>query len=263
MHRPALLPIALAALIATGPAAAQQPAADSMRAAMSAEAPPPIAVPAGAALTAGSWRYRVLMSRDGQSIELARRTVTVAAAPGEPSAWLLLEQTDSHGRLMADSLFVERDGLRPIRRSAMMGPVHLSLRFGPDSIRGAMAAPGDESLPVSLPDVRGLVASGAMLDALFTLVPLDSGWAATAVQVVPGPAGVALVPVMLRVEGAESVGTLDGDHVAWRLSATAGDSQQWIWVDRTSGRLLRMESSAPQAPDVRYLTVLESSGPGH
>jgi|GEM_PF-4322926 len=228
----------------------------------SGDTAPPLTAPAGRVLLPGAWHYQVLMARGDQRMELARRTVRVLPAPGDPSVWLVLEETDSHGRLMADSLLVRRADLRPMSRAATMGPVRMSLSFGQDSVRGAMTAPGGDSLPVSLPSAPGLVASGAMLESLLTIAPLDSGWAATAVQVVPGPAGVALVPVTLRVEAVESVPALDGDHLAWRMSATAADAQQWLWVDRESGRLLRMESMAPQSPDVRYLTVLERSEPG-
>lgn len=265
--RPLPLTVLLAALLAAtnivGAQAAPSDSALPRVAPTNTDMPPPLAVPAGAELTPGVWRYRVLMSRDGQSMELARRTVRVLRAPASPDAWLLIEETDSHGRLMADSVLLARDGLRPLSRDATMGPVRLSLRFDGDSVRGAMTAPGVAALGVSLPNVAGLVASSAMLESFLTLVPLDSGWAATVVQVAPGPAGVALVPLTLRVDGAESVRTFDGDHQAWRLTAIAADTEQLIWVDRGTGRLLRMESAAPQSPDVRYLTVLEQAEPEH
>lgn len=253
-----------AALAVVVPAlgAAQQPATP-LPAPRPAPPPPPeldvaapLVPPPSARLASGSWGYRVMLSRGDQTIELARRTLTVGPAPADASAWLLVDETDARGQVNADSLFLSRDGLVPRRRAAAMGPVRIALTFAADSVRGMMTAPGGESLAVSLPTVTGLVASGAMLESLLTVVPLAEGWAATAVQVAPSPTGTALAPATFRVLAADSVTVPAGTFAVWRLIVTAGGAEQWLWLDRATGRLVRSQMSPPLSPDVTYVTEL-------
>ncbi|MHB1224352.1 MAG: hypothetical protein ACYC2G_09965 [Gemmatimonadaceae bacterium] len=258
---------AVLAVLAPALAVAQQPAGQP---GTRSQAPPPtpeidvaepMVAPPSARLASGSWSYRILLSRGGQTIELARRTLTVGPAPSDASAWLLVDQTGARGQVTADSLFLSRVGLTPRRRAATMGPVRIALTFDADSVRGMMSAPGGESLAVSLPAVPGLVASGAMLESLFTVMPLAEGWAATAVQVAPSPTGTVLAPATFRVMAADSVTVPAGTFAVWKLVVTAGGAEQWLWLDRSSGRLVRSQMSPPLAPDVTYVTELVEAAP--
>lgn len=254
----------LAGMLAAPALAAQQPAQQP------AQAPPaesqldvaePLVAPPSASLASGSWSYRIQLSRRGQTIDLARRTLTVGPDPSDSSVLLLVDDTDARGQVTSDSLFLSRDGLRPQRRSAAMGPVRIALTFASDSIRGLMTAAGGEPLTVSLPVVPGLVANGAMLESLFTVAPLADGWAATAVQVAPGPTGTALAPATFRVMAADSVTVPAGTFAVWKLVGTAGGAEQWLWLDRASGRLVRSQMSPPLSPDVTYVTELVGVAP--
>lgn len=221
----------------------------------------PLVAPAGAHLASGSWSYRIMLSRGDNTIELARRTLTVGQSPSDAATTLIVDETDSHGQVVADSTFLSTDGLRPLRRSAAMGPLRIVLRFGADSVRGTMSAPGGDTVPVSLPVVPGLVVSGGMLESLFTVVPLGEGWAGTAVQVAPGPTGTSLVPATIRVLAADSVTVPAGTFAVWKAVVTAGGAEQWLWLDRASGRLVRSEMKPPQSSDVVYVTELTNAAP--
>lgn len=255
------LPFAVAALALAVPLSvvAQQPVLPSPGSDL--DVAEPLVAPAGARFAPGSWSYRVLLSRGGSTIELARRTLTVGPSPSDAATTLVIDETDSHGQLVTDSTFLSTDGLRPIRRSSAMGPVRVLLRFGADSVRGSMSAPGVDTLPVSLPVVPGLVASGGTLESLFTVVPLQDGWAGTAVQVAPGPNGTSLAPATIRILAADSVTVPAGTFAVWKAVVTTGGAEQWLWLDRASGRLVRSEMKPPQASDVVYVTELTSSAP--
>lgn len=269
--RTLLLPVAAAFAVGVpAAAAAQQPAAPAAPVAPLAPAPlqaqpldtaAPMVAPPSARLEAGSWSYRMTLSRGGQTIELARRTLTAGPAPGDAAALLLVDESNARGQISTDSLFLSRDGFRPLRRSASMGPVRIGLRFDADSVRGVMTAPGGDSLPVSLPNVTGLVASGSMLESLLTMMPLAEGWAATAVQVAPGPTGTALAPATFRVLAADSVTVPAGRFAVWTVIVTAGGMEQWLWLDRATGRLVKSQMSPPLSTDVVYVTELVGAAP--
>ncbi len=254
-----LVPVAALALLMPLALVAQQPARPPTVAEL--DVAEPLIAPPGARLASGSWSYRVMLSRGSNTIELARRTLTVGPSPADAATTLVVDETDSHGQVVADSLFLSSDGLRPLRRSAAMGPLRIVLRFGADSVRGTMSAPGGDTLPVSLPVVPGLVASGGMLESLFTVVPLDEGWAGTAVQVAPGPNGTSLAPATIRILAADSVTVPAGTFAVWKAVVTAGGAEQWLWLDRATGRLVRSEMKPPQSSDIVYVTELTGAAP--
>ena len=211
----------------------------------------------GSALQAGSWTYRATMEREGASVELARRTVSVAAADylGVP-AWLIVDETDARGQLMPDSLIVRRSDLAPLARAARMGPVRLAVVVAGDSITGTMSAPGGEAVPISLQLAPSTMLGGAMVEEALTLLPLRAGWTGTVHELTPSPFGAALTPVTLTVAGEESVTVPAGTIACWVVTAASGGAEQRLWVAKADGRLVRRSASPPQAPDVRYETVL-------
>ncbi|HEU4629032.1 MAG TPA: hypothetical protein VFS08_04780 [Gemmatimonadaceae bacterium] len=241
---------ALATLLLAAPAAVAVPAA-----AQSA----PSAAPAldGARLQPGRWTYTATMERDSASIQLARRVVTVSAADyqGTP-AWLLVDETNARGQVMPDSVWVRRDDLAPLARSAVMGPLRLAVRAIGDSLTGALRAPGAEEAPIALSAPPGTMLNAAMLEAALTLLPLRAGWTGTLHELAPGPTGAALVPVTLAVTGEEAVTVPAGTIPCWVMTAGSAGVEQRLWVAKADGRLVRRSSSPPQAPDVRYETVL-------
>src|SRR5688572_10988326 len=71
----------------------------------STAAPPALAGLRASGLRPGSWTYAATVTREGASIELARRTLTIAPAMHEGvAAWLLLDRTSARGQTMTDSL---------------------------------------------------------------------------------------------------------------------------------------------------------------
>ncbi len=256
-----ILPLLLAGTVLLPPLdlVAQDPVA--LPAGAELDVAEPLVAPAGAHLASGSWSYRVLLSRGGNTIELARRTLTIGPSSADSTTTLVVDETDSHGQVMADTTFLSTIGLSPRRRSANMGPLRLMLRFGVDSVRGTMSAPGSDTVQVSLPVVPGLVASGGVFESLLTVAPLGEGWSGTAVQVAPGPNGTSLVPATIRILAADSVTVPAGSFAVWKAVVTTGGVEQWLWLDRTSGRLVRSEMKPPQASDVVYVTELTAAAP--
>lgn len=216
----------------------------------------------GSALAAGTWHYVSTVVRGGESMELARRTLTVAAADhqGTP-AWLLLDQTVARGQTMTDSLFVTRADLRPLRQAAEMGPLRVATRFTADSVTGAMSVVGGSEAPIALAASPGLVVNSGMLEAVLTLLPLAAGWTGTIDQLALAPTGAVIVPVLLEVVGEDSTSAAAGGPIpTWHLTATAAGAAQHLWVAKAGGRLVNMVTTPPHAEGVRYETVLVECG---
>jgi len=250
----ALAVLAAVSLAAATPVAAQDPAAASA-------GPDPLAALGADALRAGSWTYRSTVERDGATVELGRRTLTVRATEqdGAP-AWLILDETRARGQAMTDSLVVAREDLRPLRRVADMGPMRIVLAFPGDTIRGTMAVPGGDAAQVLLtPGERRVVVNSGMLETVLPLLPLAAGWSATIPQLTPSPLGAAVVPLRLTVTGEDSVTVPAGTFAAWRVTAAAAGAEQRLWLAKDTGRLLRQEA-APPSSDVVYRTELVEVG---
>ena len=259
LHRSSL-PFA-AALVVLGPAPllrAQEPPAPAAPLVAADSAPNPLTGLSAASLRPGRWVYRSTMERGGQSVELARRTLSVAPAAGPSSgeAWLILDVTEAQGQQMVDSLLVRRSDLRPLARNAQMGPMRLEAHFGEDSVRGSLSAPQAGSVPIAVAMGPGLVANMGMLESALTLIPLHAGWTGTVRQLVPGPAGMMVAPITLAVTGEDTVTVPAGTYPAWALSASTGGTDQLLWVSKADGRLLRVRATPPQVSDLTYETVL-------
>ena len=250
------------ALLPTVLGAAALGAQDSAAAVTASPAADPLAGLAGAALRPGSWTYQSSMVRGGQSVELARRVLTVAPATvGGEAAWLILDVTEARGQTMTDSLLVRRADLRPLSRAAQMGPLRLETRFGGDSITGSLSAPDAPAAPIAMPAGSGLVANMGMLEAAFTLLPLQVGWKGVVRQLVPNPSGLAVMPLELTVTGEEAVTVPAGSFPSWTVTAASAGVEQRLWLSKADGRLLKVSATPPQVPDLTYETVLVSAAP--
>ena len=235
--------------------------------ALDAQAPPapfgpdPLAALGVDALRPGSWTYRSTVEREGATVELGRRTLTVRATEHEGTpAWLILDDTRARGQAMTDSLVVTRAELRPLRRVADMGPMRIELAFPGDTIRGTMAVPGGQAAEVLLTTgERRVVVNSGMLETVLPLLPLSVGWTGTVAQLTPSPLGAAVVPLTLTVTGEDSVTVPAGTFAAWRVTAAAGGAEQRLWLAKDTGRLLRQEA-APPSSDVVYRTELVEIG---
>lgn len=245
---------ALLALLAAGALPAQQPAAAPAPAAAD-----PLAGLSAASLQPGRWVYRSTMTRGEQSVELARRTLTVA--PAGDSAWLILDVAEARGQSMTDSLLVRRRDLRPLSRAATMGPLRLQATFGPDSVSGALTAPETPGAPIALAMGPGFVANMGMLESALTLLPLHAGWTGVVRQLVANPAGLAVMPLELTVTGEDTVTVPAGRFPSWTVTAASAGTEQRLWLAKADGRLLRVSATPPQMPDLVYETVLVEAPP--
>ena len=230
-----------------------------------AAAPPAPTAPAlsfdsidGDRLAPGTWSYVQTVTRRDATVELGQRVLTVSAASeGGRPAWLLVDEMHAHGQIFRDSLFVRRGDLRPIRQHGEVGPMSVRLAFPGDSVTGTIELPGAPTIPVALGGSPHPVVSAGMLESLLTLVPLDSGWAASVGQLVVSPVGTAVLPITLTVVGEETVTVPAGTFPAWVVEISTTETAQHLWLDRATGRLLRARNPAPGMPDVVYETVLE------
>lgn len=254
----AVRPRVLAAVTALALVAVPTLAAQSAASGRGAD---PLAAIGGKAPPAGSWTYRSTVTRGGATVELARRTLTVRAVEqGGERAWLVLDDTRARGQVMTDSVVLAAGDLRPVRRTADMGPMRIALTFPGDSVRGTMSVPGGDPASVLVaPGDRRIVVNGAMLEALLPLLPLAAGWSGTVAQLTPTPLGASVVPLTLTVVGEDSVAVPAGTFAAWRMTARAADAEQQLWVSKADRRLLRQEATPPSS-DVVYRTELVEIG---
>jgi hypothetical protein len=168
-------------------------------------------------------------------------TLTTSLYGGQP-AWLLTESRTGIVPSM-DSLFLGLD-LRPLHWSSELGRSRLGAEFSGDSIFGATVTPTARGSMIlgSRPDV--LVSTG-MIETLVALLPLTTEWSDSAAVLAVDAGEAVLLPAELAVTGEAQLVEGDSASVAWVIALRTERSQLQIWVEKSSGRVGRIEQQLP------------------
>jgi hypothetical protein len=182
--------------------------------------------------------YDVVVYRGDTATVIGTRNVTLdtGSYAGSP-AWLLTEHRT--GRVpAAESLYFAWD-MRPLYISSWVGPARMAAAFVGDSILGATTVAGTKQnlLLVGRPD---LLVSGAMVEMLLALLPLEDRWRDSAAVMSVGLGSSGVHPAELIMLGWESV-ILDS-ATARRAKVVAlrtAERSSLYWVDDSDGAVLR------------------------
>ena len=194
---------------------------------------------------------------DSLSVPIGGRTVSADEATYQGSAaWLLLETRTTERGLATDSLLVRRDDLRPLHWGATLGPARLSAEFVSDTaLFGATSGPtGGRSVVANVP--VGALVSGAMLETMLRLLPLQVGWHDSTVSVSVTLGSNLLLPTTLSVIRQETVSVPGGTFDCWVVDARAAGAETLYWVSRQNPVVVRSIEALPNMDGARLVTEL-------
>lgn len=219
----------------------------------------PITMVDGKRLRAGHFIFeRRLVDSTGRSKTISRGVVdiTLASYDGR-QAWKLAQSwTDSTVEL--DTIFMERDNLRPIGRVSRIRPylrydeIVVRQHFVGDSVLGWMHTDRTFGRPVRrrLPPESGpYLPSEALAPFFLETVNLAAGWRGTLSIV-----GWAVrqndvyFPVALRVVGEERITVPGGTFDCWRIAVASGNASVDFWVRKSDGLGVRTRKRSRSQP---------------
>ncbi len=208
----------------------------------------------------GTWTYETWTSTD--DIVTGRTASITMSASGVQlegtTAWLVTTARGARADA-ADSLFVSRETLRPLRHS-INGPksrAHVVQQYSPDSVhetidwtgpnerhlRGTVPLPGTREAPLLT------FAYEIDLNLLAQTLPLKRDWRGSVyvVQLITPdpPVGPPFVPVDLRVVGRERVTVPAGTFDCWKVEVIRrypdGEARTFLWASRDRHFVVKTE----------------------
>ncbi len=208
-------------------------------------------------LTPGAFVYATVLERDANSTALGTRTVitTQANYAGAP-AWLLMETRAGDAIPTVDSLFADLGGLRPIHWGSTISRARLSAEFRGDTAYGGTTAPaGRRSMVATMPP--GTIVSGAMLDAVLRLLPLQSGFEDSTYTLSVSLNGTTALPTRISVIGEDRVRVPAGQFDCWVVAVHAGESARGLyWVTKRDPIVVRSALDVPSMGGAQYVSAL-------
>ena len=200
--------------------------------------------------------YLTTLERDASTVTLGTRTVTVAQATYVGTqAWLLTEARAGDGIPSADSLYVDTGSLRPIHWSATSGEAHLGVEFRSDSAFGGTSAPGGRrSMSLAVPP--GTLVSGAMLETVLRLLPLQTAWEDSIPTLSVTIGSSAILPTRVAVIGEDRVRVPAGTFDCWVVSIHADQTKGLYWVTKTDPIVVRSTLDVPTMGGAQLVSAL-------
>ena len=206
-------------------------------------------------LKPGSFVYDMSLERDASTTPLGSRTVsaTTTSYAGSP-AWLLLETRIGDRIAATDSLFVD-PSLHPMHWSAMMGQARLAAEFRGDSAYGATSGPpGHRSVVMALPPRT--VVSGAMLESILRIAPIQVGWEDTVATLSVSLTGASVSPTRMYVVGEDRVRVPAGTFDCWVVGVQTEGSKGLYWVTKSDPIVVRSTLDVPALGGAQLVSAL-------
>jgi hypothetical protein len=237
------LRLVLAALsMSAGTLAAQQPSSTPEGVtAPGADTLMPFVRPPGASMRAGRWSYRLTREADGVATPLGSRSVEVSETQlaGAP-AWLIAEQRIGTVVPTSDSLWLARESLVPLRWLASIDRTRLAASFTADSVFGALQSyRGRASFAAPVPS--DVLITPGMVERFVELLPIGSGYAASASLLLLDRGTPRVLPADLLVERDERIRAVGRDVDCWVVALSAGSMAERLWVSKQDRRVVRTE----------------------
>lgn len=213
-----------------------------------AAAPAAAAAFRGAALQAGTYRYRQVVEVQGRTLEgESTHTLSAGTHEGQP-VWVLVESAQSPMGTGVDSLWLARESLHPLRRVVRQGPATVTMTFAEGSVTGQIEA-GPQQLPINATVQGRVFADGAALNTAIRTLTLQQGTTA----------GVAVFDIMaaratqqtITVGAVEQVTVPAGQFEAVRAEVRPADGSAGgatVWLERAAPhRVVRVQTQLPPA----------------
>lgn len=256
---PTLAPRAIAAVASlVSPAFLGGQAATAPRAVAPADSPAITAIKVdGRQLHAGTWRYTMQATGNGQTQSVTRELTVAATTLGGAPVWIVADAKGDGATRVADSLYLTRDDLLPLRHSLRMGALTVLVNYSRDSVLGQATLP-QGSAKIAVKNVRGSMASGTMFEVYLRMMPLKTGWKGNMAMSAIGPKGNLIIPVAIEVSGEETVTVPAGTFPCFVVSITGQGTQQKAWISKAGRDIVKVTASFSQPSGASLETVLVS-----
>jgi dipeptidyl aminopeptidase/acylaminoacyl peptidase len=197
----------------------------------------------GSNFRAGTFRYRVSGTVQGQTVT-GTSEVTIAKAK-KPGAWTISSVDKLPFGEVSEVVTIDAKTLLPTARSVKQGPETIDLIYRASGVTGSVRA-GANAVPVNAKADAVLAADGTTLGVLAGTLPLAVGYKATSATFNLQTGKVS--SQTLEVKGEEKVMAAAGAFEVWRVDVTNDDGGlTTLWVE-TSGarRLVKLTGMLPQ-----------------
>ena len=198
----------------------------------------------GTLLRAGASSYRITLLRDAGPGDLGTRTVEVnEASLGGTPTWLIVERRSGSAVPTADSLWLSRLDLAPLRWVASVGRTQLAASFARDSVFGAVHNyAGRSSFAAGV--LPGVLVTAGMTEKIVELLSLRVGYRAAASLLLVDTGTPRALPAELVVEREERARTPGGEVDCWVVHLRAGAMEEWLWVEKSRRTVVRAEQTS-------------------
>lgn len=198
----------------------------------------------GNRLRAGAASYRLTLVRAAGPSDLGTRTVEVSEASlGGTPAWLVVERRSGTAVPTADSLWLSRAELAPLRWVAAVDRTQLAASFARDSVFGAVQNyAGRSSFAAGV--LPGVLVTAGMTEKIVELLPLGAGYRAVASLLLIDTGTPRALPAELTVEREERTRTATGEMDCWVVHLRAGAMEEWLWVEKSRRTVVRTEQTS-------------------
>lgn len=209
----------------------------------------------GRQLRPGSWSYAITATGNGKTQTSTRDLTISEATVNGAAAWLVADGRGDGQMRVADSLYLTRNDLQPLRHLLRMGPVTLLLNYSKDSVLGAATLP-QGSARIAAENKKGAMASGTMFEIYLRMMPLKTGWKGNMEMSAIGPRGNVLIPVAVAVTGEETVTVPAGTFPCYVISIKGQGTDQKAWVSKNTRDIVKVSALFTQPAGASLETVL-------
>jgi hypothetical protein len=206
-------------------------------------------------LTPGAFVYDMSLERDASTTPLGSRTVSVSTTTyaGSP-AWLMLETRIGERVASTDSLFVD-PSLHPLHWTAILGQARLAAEFRGDSAYGATSGPpGRRSIVMAVPPRT--VVSGAMLESILRIEPIQLGWEDTVATLSVSLTGASVSPTRMYLVSEDRVQVPAGTFDCWVVAVRSEGSKGLYWVTKRDPIVVRSTLDVPALGGAQLVSAL-------
>jgi hypothetical protein len=201
----------------------------------------PFERPVGVPMRTESLTYRLSLARAAGETSLGTRSIEVnESILGGIETWLITERRMGSAVPTADSLWLSRAELTPVRWVAAIDRTQLAASFSHDSIFGAFQNyAGRTSFASSV--LPGVLVTPGMTERIIEMLPLRTGYRAAASLLLVDMGTPRALPAELGVEREERLRTSAGEVDCWVVLLRAGAMEERLWVDKARRLVVRTE----------------------
>jgi hypothetical protein len=174
------------------------------------------------ALHASELQYTSNIEARGQKFQMeVARKVDEAQLEGA-RVWRIISATQSPMGAAADTFYLDRQTLLPMRRSVTQGPAVINVQYLPDAVKGSMKM-GAQDMPIEVKLVAPIWGDGAALEVTLAALPLAENYETT-VRVFD-LLSRKIRPMSLKVVGTETIAVPAGSFETYKIEMKPLDGE--------------------------------------